>query len=132
MPSNRPAAACLAVLLSAAGCSEDYAHERLDATSAEFVAVQAMLDELRAAERNDLDDALGRQIASGLDTMQEKGLRAVLRELARADAAALQRVDRWGGGLLRATIQLTVEARPRTLAFLLVEADDKLYWAKTN
>ena len=64
--------------------------------------------------------------------MQERGLRSVLRELARAESATLQRVDRWGSGLVRATIQLTFEDRPRTLAFLLVEADDKLYWAKTN
>ena len=134
MPSNRIIAVCLAAALySGAGCSKEYAHERLDKDSARFVAVQDMIDELRAADENQRGDVLARQIADGLDESRVKGLRYVLGELAGAETVTLKRVDRWGSELYRATLQSTANGRSSTLALLLVLVDDeKLYWANTN
>lgn len=139
MPSKPTAAVCLTavclavVLCSAAGCSDEFEHERLDKDATEFADVQAMLDELRAAGKNELDDVLARQVADGLDKLQEKPVRYVLAELAKADSVALKRVDRWGSDLYRATIQSTSDGATDTLSLLLVHGGDgKLRWAKTN
>jgi len=139
MPSKPPAAvcltaACLAVALcSAAGCSDEYEHERLDKDADEFADVQAMLDELRAAGKDELGDVVARQIADGLDKLREKSVRHALAKLAKADAVTLKRVDRWGSDLYRATIQSASDGATDTLALLLVRGSDgKLHWANTN
>ena len=135
MPSNRIIAVCClaAALCSGAGCSKEYEHERLDKDSAHFAAVQAMIDELRGADENQLVAVLARQIADGLDASRAKGLRYVLGELPKAESVKLKRVDRWGNDLYRATLESTLEGRKKTLALLLILTDDeKLYWANTN
>ncbi len=129
------AAACLAAMALAGGCSDEYGHERLGGASPQFVRARAMLDELRSCGDDGLDDVLTRQIAAGIAPPQAKGLRYVLSQLARADETAVQRVDRFGPGIYRATLTFTVEGRPRTMALLLIpdEDDEKtLYWANTN
>ena len=135
MSSNRPVAVvCLAAAFClAAGCSKEYAHKRIEKAAPEFVAVQAMIDELQAAGKDELAGVLNRQIAGGLKEPQEKGLRYVLGELARAETVTLKRVDRWRSDLYRATIQWTTEDDTGTYALLLVRgSDEKLYWAKGN
>ena len=135
MPSNRIIAVCClaAALCSGAGCSKEYEHERLDKDSAHFAAVQAMIDELRAAEEDQLDDVLDRQIADGPDASRVKGLRYVLGGLAKAETVKLKRVDRWGSDLYRATLLSTTNGRKSTLALLLILIDDeRFYWANTN
>ena len=129
------AAACLAAMALAGGCSDEYGHERLDGESPQFVEVRTMLDELRASRDDGLDDMLTRQIATDIADSQKKGLRYVLTQLARADEATVKRVDRFGPDLYRATLTFTTEDHPRTIALLLVPDEDddrKLYWANTN
>jgi len=133
MHSNALAAACLAAAVLAAGCSEEYGHERLDAQSPEFRAVQTMLDTLRGAGDDDLDDVIVAQLPNELDAAQIKGLRWVLTQLARADQATLLRVDRWGGDWYRATITYADKDGDHTTALLLIPADDDtFFWMKTN
>jgi len=134
MSNNRPVAACLAAALClSAGCSKEYAHKRLQKGAAEFAAVQAMLDELRAAGKDGIEVVLARQIADGLDETRSKGLRYVLGELATAENVTLKRVDRWRSDLFRATMESTADGATGTVALLLVRGrDDKLYWANTN
>ena len=130
------AAACLAAMTLGAGCSDDeYGHQRLDGQSPQFVEVRALLDELRAAHDDGLDDMLTRQIAAGISDTQDKGLRYVLAQLARADDVTVQRVDRFGPDLYRSTLTFTSQGRPRTIALLLIPDDDDektLHWANTN
>ena len=135
MSSNRPAAVvCLAFSLClAAGCSKEYSHKRFEKCAAEFVAVQTMLDELRAAGKDELDGVMSRQILDGLKEYQKKGLRYLLGELAKAETVTLKGVDRWRSDLYRATIQWTTEDATGTRALLLIQdSDEKLYWAKAN
>ncbi|MBL7134806.1 MAG: hypothetical protein ISS78_11955 [Phycisphaerae bacterium] len=132
MRSNALASACLAAVALTAGCSDEYGHERLDAQSPEFRAVQAMLDKLRNAGADELDDVIVEQLPNELDAAQIEGLRRVLTQLAQADTATLLQADRWGGDWYRATIAYADKDGDHTIALLLYGDDDTFYWAKTN
>jgi len=132
MHSNPLIAACLAAALMAAGCSEEYGHDRLDAQSPEFRAVRAMLDTLRDAGGT-LDDVIDAQLPDDMDAPQAKGMRWILTKLAQANQAELLRMDRWGAGWYRATITYDDQDGQHTTAILLTpDDDDAFYWIKAN
>ena len=122
----------LVAVLLAAGCSKQYEHKRLSRGCPEFLRVQQMLQELREAPADGLDAVLSRQVAAGLSNTQQTGVRFILGELARAKEVHIERLDRWGEGIYRATIKFTAASSRHTVAMLLVAEGDELYWAGTN
>ena len=133
MPNNALAITCLVAAMLTAGCSAEYEHDRLDAESPEFRAVGAMLDELRNAGPDRLDDVLTGQLVDGLDSAQQEGLQKALSPLARADRAYVECMDRWGD-FYRATITYTDADGDHAIAFLLLpgDDDDTLLWVRMN
>ncbi len=122
----------LVALLLMSGCSDKYAHRQLESQSAYFRKAQQMLAALRAGAAGDIEAVLDRQLAPGLPEPQERGLRMLLTELAHAEQWELQRVDRWGEDLCRATIRYETQGQSRTVALLLIAEGEELYWAGVN
>ncbi len=127
--------AARAVLIAAAllaGCSDEYAHERIERGSPRFERARAMIAALREDSGADDDATLQTQIAGDLAEEQRTRVSAALKRLAEAAEAKLIRMDRFGKGVFRATIRLKEDGREYTLAMLLVAEADALRWAGRN
>jgi len=123
----------LAVGLLAAGCSDEYGHEQVGGDSPEAVRVNQMLRDLREAGEAGLDGILARDGAGGLDANQTTALRATLRTLVEADKVELERLDRFGENVLRASFGLTADGKTTELYVLLVVTEDETFrWAGRN
>ena len=123
----------LGAAFAAAGCGKDYEQRRLDEQSPEFQRVATMLQDLRQAGQDGLDEHLDEHGAADLNAQRTEALRAVLRELQQAQTATLVQLDAFGPQTYRATIELRVDEEPKTVAVLLVAPEeDTFYWAGMN
>ena len=118
--------------LVAAGCSKEYEQNRIDGDSPRAAEVRSMIASLREGGTDGVEDHLRRYAASDLTDARTAALRATLREIVNAEAAELERLDRFGDDVYRASLRLTSGGRARTLLVLLVETDGALRWAGRN
>lgn len=124
-----PALVAVALL---AGCSKSsYEHRRLAEDSQQAKEVAALVQELKEAGEDKLNEYVAAHGASNLTASQMNGLRYSLALIARSDDVKVERVDAFGKQVYRAT--LILQPQNTTMAMLLVEADNgRLYWAGAN
>lgn len=115
-----------------AGCGKDYEQKKLGKDSAQGQQVRAMVQALRDGGEKGLAGVMAQQAAGGLSDSQIQALRASLMELLRAGSVELERIDRFGPEVYRATLVLSTGGASRSAAFLLVEKDGQLRWAGRN
>ena len=126
-------ALALAGALLPVGCSDKYAHERLDMDSPEAEKVRKMLTGLRDAGESGLDEIVRTQGAGGLSDAQAKMLRGTLLEIVKADSVELDQMDRFGKDVWRAIFKLTRGASTSTVPVLIVIPNDgRPRWAGRN
>ena len=122
---------CLMAFFMANGCSDKYEHQQMGGDSQQLAKIRQMLGQLRQGP-DSLDAALSRQVAAGLSQGRENMVRVRLAEIAGAEKVLLERLDRWGQDMYRATIKYTADGRAHTLAMLLVADGYELDWAGVN
>ncbi len=118
--------------LVATGCSKEYEQDRIDGDSPRAAEVRSMIASLREGGTDGVDEHVRRFGASDLTDAQTAALRATLREIVNAEAAELERLDRFGDDVYRASLRLTSGRQTRALLVLLVETDGALRWAGRN
>jgi hypothetical protein len=112
-----------------AGCSKQYQPAGVTVDSPQGQAVQAMLAQLRAAKGQELQDALARQIADGLDEGRLAMLRSSLETLAASDQAKLDKITQFGADLYRCTFTYETAGRTGAVTVLVLSAKDQYRWA---
>jgi hypothetical protein len=122
----------LACLLCTAGCSGKYKQDHLGSDSPQAAQIEGMISSLRKGGVDGLDAFMAANAPSDLTDGQKKALRAGLEPLVGAKAVKVQRVDRFGDKVYRASLSVTADGRERTVFFLLVESGDQLLWAGPN
>jgi hypothetical protein len=120
------------LLVGIAGCSKDYEQKKLGTDSPQAAQVRAMVQSLRQAGEKGLLDVMKQQSAGSLSEPQTESLQASLRELAAAESAELDRIDRFGPEVYRATFTLASAGKTRPVALLLVSKANQLRWAGRN
>ena len=127
------AAILMLAAVTADGCSKRYAHKRLDKDSPEAGRVARMLSQLRDAGTDGIDGIIATQAVEGLNDAQALLLRHTLAELAAAEQVELEKADRFGQDVCRATFRLTTGGRSERVSILLVDAGaGDLRWFKKN
>ena len=119
----------LAAMALSTGCRKEYARDRLGTDSGPAGEVRGMIDALREAGKDRLDEMMQRQAADGLTANQHAALTAALGGLIAADSVELQQIDRFGDGVYRVSLLLSSEDNTTTVYLLLVMKHDQLLWA---
>lgn len=115
------------------GCADPYEHEKLRGDSAEVGRIQRMLRELRQAGTGAVDSVMAEQAVEGLGDRDRTFLRDTLAELVAADTVELEKADRFGEQICRATFSLKSDGVPARISILLVDdGDGDLRWFKRN
>ena len=132
MVNNRLVIAA-AVMVFCAGCSKEYAHERLESDGPEAARVRALVQALRQAGADALDETIVRQTRPGLTEYEVKSLRFALDKIVAADSVELQKTEKFGKQVYRVVLAIETADGPESLAMLLaIGADDKMRWIGKN
>ncbi len=120
---------CLVAAVLLAGCSQKYAQRRMDDNSDAAKQVRTMIDELRRAGADRLDEMVSTQKAPALSGKRLASLRAILAQVVGAQTVEVTRVDRFGENTYRSALKLTTEGQARHISLLLVADSGELRWA---
>ncbi len=126
LPLVMLAAACIA------GCSGEYRQRQVDSDDARAAEVRGMIQSLRSAGEGDRERVARDSSVPDLDDRQASYLLEVLERVASADSAELERLDRFGRDVYRATILLDEGGDERRIPLLLSPVQGELRWARPN
>lgn len=123
----------LAALLTGIACSEPYSQTGLGPNSKAGEQIARMLEEVRSAGVENLDQIIASAGSPGLTGSESSRLHAALDTLALAKSARLVSVDGYGDRVIRAGFEITdADDKKATIFMLFVDMDQKLYWAGPN
>jgi len=114
------------------GCSKKYPQTELAKDGPIAQQVLAMAAALQKTGPEGLDNVFEEQAAGGLTPQQERGLRAALLQIAKADEVELEDLSRFGKNVYRASLRLRAGGTSSEVCMLLVQSDGHLRWAGQN
>ena len=122
----------LTAVLAWAGCRKEYARKEFDTASPQWAKVRSMIDTLRKADQDHLDEIMQMRAADGLDERQRSSLEASLMQIMQAETVELKQVTRFGQKVYRISLRLSSSGDAGMLFMLIVDKDGKLCWAGRN